>query len=156
MADREGTGTAAEPPRGTARDAGRPLLRRAGPPVALQRSRVSPPDERERLVRALMDARRAVGGGEAAPRTAAAEAEARAAVDRAKRGLGERGPVWWADGAPGPEPAHGACGTPYAGWFTTLASDARSDGMAPRTNPAWPPLPPRGLECGTGRVSVPR
>lgn len=56
--------------------------------------------ERIHLVSDLMAARRAV-------RTALGEKasfamrRARAAVDRAKRALGERGPVWWSDGAPG-------------------------------------------------------
>lgn len=55
--------------------------------------------ERQRLVDRLMDARRAVG---AAKRTGdkAAEKAARAEVHQAKLALGERGPVWWNDGAP--------------------------------------------------------
>ncbi len=55
--------------------------------------------DRARLVRELMAARRAVG---AALRAEDAEAEkaARAKVHAAKVGLGERGPVWWDDGAP--------------------------------------------------------
>lgn len=46
-----------------------------------------------------MDARRAVG---AAKRSGDTEAEkvARAAVHEAETALGERGPVWWDDGAP--------------------------------------------------------
>jgi hypothetical protein len=57
------------------------------------------PDKRARLVSALMDARRAVGD---ARRThdVTAEKEARARVHAAKLALGERGPVWWSDGAP--------------------------------------------------------
>ena len=82
------------------------------------------PEERVRLVHALMDARRAVGTAKrAADRDA--EAEAHAAVDRAKRSLGERGPVWWDDGAPDLD-RHMARNTPYAAWFTMLASQARS------------------------------
>jgi hypothetical protein len=56
-------------------------------------------DERGRLTFVLMDARRAVG---AALRRGDADAlkAARAAVDGAKVALGERGPVWWTDGAP--------------------------------------------------------
>ncbi len=56
-------------------------------------------DERQRWVDALMDARRAVA---AAKRNGDAEAEkaARAKVHEAKIALGERGPVWWDDGAP--------------------------------------------------------
>lgn len=52
-------------------------------------------DERQSLVEALMDARRAVRGA-----SGEVLAEARARVDAAKRSLGERGPVWWTDGAP--------------------------------------------------------
>ncbi|MEM8578626.1 MAG: hypothetical protein AAGF60_12305 [Pseudomonadota bacterium] len=55
-----------------------------------------PEAERRAAVKALMQARRAVGQakGEAATRAA------RADVDAAKRRLGERGPVWWSGGAP--------------------------------------------------------
>ena len=52
--------------------------------------------DRQRHVDALMTARRAVG----AARTDEARRVARAEVDAAKRALGERGPVWWTDGAP--------------------------------------------------------
>jgi len=45
---------------------------------------------------------------------------ARAAVDRAKRGLGERGPVWWRDGAKDYN-RYLAKNTPYAEWFASLA-----------------------------------
>jgi len=73
---------------------------------------------RQALVKQLMKARRAVrsardNGDEPA------EAEAHAAVDRAKRGLGERGPVWWTDGAPDFN-RHMARNTPYAAWFAAL------------------------------------
>ena len=40
---------------------------------------------------------------------------ARAQVQAAKVGLGERGPVWWDDGAPDLN-RHKARNTPYAGW----------------------------------------
>ncbi|RYD50232.1 MAG: hypothetical protein EOP60_12245 [Sphingomonadales bacterium] len=53
-------------------------------------------DERQGLVNALMDARRAVRDAE----DDAAIREARDAVQSAKVALGERGPVWWDDGAP--------------------------------------------------------
>jgi hypothetical protein len=56
-------------------------------------------EERQRWVDALMDARRAVGTAKR-DRDEAAEKAARAAVHRAKVALGERGPVWWDDGAP--------------------------------------------------------
>ena len=56
-------------------------------------------DERQRWVDALMDARRSVA---ATKRNGDAEAEkaARAKVHAAKIALGDRGPVWWDDGAP--------------------------------------------------------
>jgi hypothetical protein len=74
--------------------------------------------ERGRLVKALMDARRAVG---AALKTndEAALGDARARVDAAKRGLGERGPVWWDDGAPDLNRTL-AANSPYAGWFGSV------------------------------------
>lgn len=56
-------------------------------------------DVRQALVDELMAARRAVARADRSG-DAAALATARAAVDAAKRGLGERGPVWWKDGAP--------------------------------------------------------
>ena len=49
------------------------------------------------LVRQLMDGRRAVRSARNDPD---ALKEARSRVDAAKRGLGERGPVWWDDGTP--------------------------------------------------------
>ena len=57
-----------------------------------------PDSERERLVRELMAARRAVGAVRAGDVMAAKAARAR--VHDAKLALGERGPVWWTDGAP--------------------------------------------------------
>ncbi len=44
----------------------------------------------------------------------------RDAVDRAKRALGERGPVWWSDGMPDLN-RHMARNTPYADWFAAIA-----------------------------------
>jgi hypothetical protein len=80
------------------------------------------PEERARWVRALMEARRAVGrarrGGSDAERAAA-----RAAVDEAKRALGERGPVWWEDGAPDHN-RRLARNTPYAAWYAALPAGA--------------------------------
>ena len=52
---------------------------------------------RQSLVHSLMQARRAVRGFRGDPTKLA---KARALVDRAKTLLGERGPVWWNDGAP--------------------------------------------------------
>ncbi|MDQ7956027.1 MAG: hypothetical protein RET84_08960, partial [Pseudomonadota bacterium] len=55
-----------------------------------------PDDVRQSLVNALMAARRAL----ARPLSPAERRAAREEVDRAKQALGERGPVWWTDGAP--------------------------------------------------------
>lgn len=71
--------------------------------------------ERETLVNMLMAARRAVGIAKRR-HDPSEEAMARAAVDRAKRALGERGPVWWGDGAPDLN-CRMARTTDYAGWF---------------------------------------
>lgn len=79
-----------------------------------------PEAERERLVRALMAARRAMGSARRAA-DAAGSVDARAAVDAAKRALGERGPVWWNDGAPNFN-RYLAKNTPYAAWFSALGA----------------------------------
>lgn len=47
---------------------------------------------------------------------------ARARVDAAKRDLGERGPVWWTDGAPD-ENRKLARNSTYAVWFASVADD---------------------------------
>jgi hypothetical protein len=64
------------------------------------------PDRRHALVNQLMQARRQVG-------------IAKKAGDDAKRGLGERGPVWWHDGAPDFNRKL-AVNTPYADWYAAL------------------------------------
>jgi hypothetical protein len=74
------------------------------------------PARRQVLVEELMAARRAVGVAKRSG-DAGAEKAARAAVDHAKRGLGERGPVWWDDGAPDYN-RHLAKNTPYAAWWS--------------------------------------
>lgn len=78
-----------------------------------------PADERQRLVDDLMAARRQVGIAKKAG-DIAAERAARAAVDAAKHGLGERGPVWWTDGAPDYN-RRLVKNTPYADWYAKLA-----------------------------------
>jgi len=70
---------------------------------------------REDLVDQLMDARRAVKN---AKRGRGDLAEARAAVNVAKIALGERGPVWWSDGAPDYN-RHLVKNTPYATWASS-------------------------------------
>ena len=70
---------------------------------------------RAELVQDLMQARRAVAqAGKSGD--GVAEARAHDAADLAKVALGERGPVWWADGAPDLN-RHMARNTPYAKWF---------------------------------------
>ena len=69
---------------------------------------------RQALVDALMDARRRVRSTDPE-----AKAEARRDVDAAKHALGERGPVWWDDGAPDYN-RHMVENTPYRDWFTGL------------------------------------
>ncbi len=76
------------------------------------------PDARERLVKTLMQARRAVGlalrsGDEQALKSA------RAQVNDAKVALGERGAVWWSDGAPDMNRKM-VRKTPYADWYDAL------------------------------------
>ena len=82
------------------------------------------PDLRQELVDRLMDARRRVG---LAKRAGDAEAQrrARAAVDAAKRALGERGPVWWTDGAPDYN-RRMVANTPYADWYAALPPQSAS------------------------------
>lgn len=77
-------------------------------------------DERAALVQQLMAARRQVGTARKAA-DKDLERAARAAVDRAKHGLGERGPVWWTDGAPDYN-RHLVKNTPYAQWYRALAA----------------------------------
>ena len=75
-------------------------------------------DRRAALVHDLMQARRDVGTALRAG-DAAGERDARSRVDVAKQALGERGPVWWDDGAPDLN-RHMAANTPYAAWFEAL------------------------------------
>jgi hypothetical protein len=83
------------------------LWRRANPALSAE--------ARDLLVRELMNAQRAV---KSAMRAKVAEelALARKAVDQAKIGLGERGPVWWSDGAPDFN-RQKVKDSPYAEWY---------------------------------------
>lgn len=76
--------------------------------------------ERAALVRDLMDARRAVAAARRR-NDEAAETHTHAAVDKAKVALGERGPVWWEDGAPDLN-RRLARNTLYADWYVGLAT----------------------------------
>ena len=80
------------------------------------------PAERDALTRRLMNARREVA---AAQRVGDAErlARARGEVDSAKVALGERGAVWWTDGAPDLNRKL-VKNTPYAKWFDTTAAQS--------------------------------
>ena len=71
-----------------------------------------PESLRESLVRDLMRARRDVAAAKR-ENDAALEKDARARVHAAKVALGERGPVWWDDGAPDYN-RHLLKNTPYA------------------------------------------
>ena len=70
----------------------------------------------------LMTARRAVATARRSG-DATAIAAARATVDDAKRALGERGSVWWNDGAPDYN-RHLARNTPYAAWYASVNDEA--------------------------------
>ena len=76
------------------------------------------PEVRAALTRELMAARRAKGAAMRAGDPVAREA-ARQRVDAAKVALGERGPVWWTDGAPDLNRRMARL-TPYAEWFEGL------------------------------------
>lgn len=65
------------------------LWRRSDPSI--------PEERRQELVNELMDARRSVGAAKKRG-DKLEERDARMRVDQAKRDLGERGPVWWANG----------------------------------------------------------
>lgn len=80
------------------------LWRRSDPRLAA--------DERQRLVDELMAARRAVRDAV----DDATKRQARARVQETKVALGERGPVWWDDGAPDLT-RRKATNTGYADWF---------------------------------------
>ncbi|MBJ6125689.1 hypothetical protein [Microvirga splendida] len=76
------------------------------------------PVERERLVKELMAARRAVRNAKDDPE---ALRKTRARIDAVKRALGERGPGWWNDGAPDYN-RRMVGDTPYAEWYRSLGS----------------------------------
>ena len=83
-----------------------------------------PEAKRRAAVKALMQARRAVQLADTPEDTRTA----RAAVDAAKRRLGERGPVWWEDGAPDEGGRHPA-NSSYAGWWAELDPDSQRRGV---------------------------
>lgn len=84
--------------------------------------RCSNPDlseaQRQALVNELMDARRLVKAAKAADDGESLR-KARAQVQAAKVALGERGTVWWRDGAADYN-RHLVANSPYAEWFASL------------------------------------
>ena len=83
------------------------------------------PDARERLVKQLMAARRGVR--EALKIGNRADlASARRAVDAAKTKLGERGAVWWTDGAPDLN-RRMANKSVYAEWYADIENEGRGE-----------------------------
>ena len=85
------------------------LWRKSNP--ALSQSR------RDELVKDLMSARRDVRKFKGDKQGLS---QARDRVHSAKVALGERGPVWWDDGAPDLN-RHLAADTPYADWYSSLS-----------------------------------
>ncbi|MBK4992379.1 hypothetical protein IAE39_000553 [Pseudomonas sp. S37] len=79
-----------------------------------------PDEERQKLVKELMRARRDVKQAKSDLDDNALKS-AREAINIAKIALGERGPVWWTDGSPDYN-RHKVTNTPYADWFTSLKS----------------------------------
>lgn len=77
------------------------------------------PERRSELANELMRARREVHAANRA-KDGARLAQARNAVNEAKVALGERGPVWWEDGAPDFN-RHLAKNSPYADWYAEVA-----------------------------------
>ena len=84
--------------------------------------------DRARLTRELMAARRAVAAARRADDPVQLRA-ARAAVQAAKVTLGERGPVWWTDGAPDYN-RHLVKNSPYAQWYAARDAGEPLDGTA--------------------------
>ena len=74
------------------------------------------PELRAALVAALMNARRSLKAG---VHDVGLRAAARAQVDATKVALGERGPVWWTDGAPDYNRKL-VKNTPYAAWSVSV------------------------------------
>ncbi|HUF11061.1 MAG TPA: hypothetical protein VMO47_17200 [Rhodothermales bacterium] len=76
-------------------------------------------DVAQRLTRELMRHRSAVGRAKRASNEDA-EAAARRQVHEVKVALGERGPVWWTDGAPDYN-RRMVTNSPYAVWYEALS-----------------------------------
>ncbi len=111
-------------------------------------------EERSWQVHRLMRARRELSRSRKPNADASGDRERRARarrrVDDAKRALGERGPVWWTDGAPDYD-RHLVKNTPYAEWYAavTLA------GAGGRRTILRPPAPRAGRPSGRGDAAAP-
>lgn len=92
-------------------------------------------EARQTAVDELMSARRAVAAGRRADDPDAVRS-ARARVQAAKEALGERGPVWWDDGAPDLT-RHLARTTAYADWWAATTAE-ESDPPPPSPEGAPP------------------
>jgi len=79
-------------------------------------------DDRQQRVHDLMAARQAVKAAKHAQDDTALKA-ARLRVNAAKIALGERGPVWWQDGAPDFN-RFKVDNTPYSAWYQALPGEA--------------------------------
>lgn len=100
-------------------------------------------EDRRSLVAALMKARRQLRSDDGQTRQAAKEE-----IQRTKTALGERGPVWWDDGAPDYN-RRLAKNTPYASWWTDVA---RQD-----ANPVEEPKQVTASSCAPkGAATLPR
>lgn len=73
----------------------------------------------DELMAARREVRRAKGAGDANGLK-----QARASVNACKVQLGERGPVWWQDGAPDFN-RYKVENTPYADWYSQLTPEAQ-------------------------------
>jgi hypothetical protein len=93
------------------------LCRMANPDLPLAKKSI--------LVDELVKARSAVRSAKLAC-DQVEEAAAHCAVDTVKRELGERGAVWWTDGAPDFN-RHKVTNTPYAKWFSGLRAARRRE-----------------------------
>lgn len=78
--------------------------------------------ERRAAIKTMMKARRDI----AQAATPAEEQDARARIDAAKTQLGERGPVWWDDGAPD-ESGLMPDKSSYADWWAGLTEMEKAD-----------------------------
>lgn len=82
-------------------------------------------EERQHWVSQLMAARREVRAAKSSEDPARLK-QARSQVNTCKVQLGERGPVWWDDGAPDLN-RHKVQSTPYAGWYAQRQQEGTMD-----------------------------